>query len=241
MAALSIAHLACSPPTAPESLRPPAGKFQQSLQPEIRGLVREIGGGPVAGATVEASYPPRTTVITDADGRFTLPSTAAHSPVHLAARVGHWGVRYFWDAGATVPLSSDPSPVSVELKLQPAQALTESHPLTMQLTDDALSFRYPGAFSCGPCYAVMLRPAHPGDFDVRVEASAPGSLRILLVGSENLDDVLFAEASSQLDTDAVLRVTRAHLARTQYDPVVYIERPRGQPPLSLRVTLDRVR
>jgi hypothetical protein len=245
-ALLLFGQLACSPPPIAPTAPPVPGQPTQLFQPEIRGVVREVDGGPVAGLRLDVTLldgpSDRTTMTSDAEGRFVVPAQAGSSTVQVRVRPGLWGEKYVWaTTDAVVRPSSSPAPVSVELKLQVTARLTEATTLDFKVTDDALSFGQPEVFGCGPCVAFVVKPARLQDFNLHVQASGTGAFRVILVGSKDYDDVNIGGAASQPGaSEVVLPVTRTQLETSQYDPVVYIERARGLPPQSFRMTLARV-
>lgn len=241
-----LGQLACSPPTAPGAVpsnSPVPGQSTPLFQPEIRGHIREVDGGPVAGLRLDVTTingpAGKTTLTSDADGRFVVASQAGSSPAQVRMFPGPWGETFVWESvDAIVRPSSSPAPVSVEFKLQRTAILGEGTALDFQITDDALSFGYPGAFSCGPCMGFTVKPARVQDFDLHVQTSGTGSFRVLLVGSKDYDDVLFGAVAGRAGaSEVVLRVTRTQIQTSQYVPEIYIERARGLPPQSFRMTL----
>lgn len=250
---LLCASQACGndPPTAPTPA--PAVPASRPLLniPEIRGVVREVDGGPIAGASVIKSSLLKgggVATQTDSNGLFMFPASLDVGEVSLWASVDSWGEQYVWSGSVRVFPSTNPSPVSVEIRLQPVLTVSEAQALETTLSAEDLRFPFLGeGVDCGPCKVILVKPGSGGAgvFDIRVHAATAGPLRLALIRtplSYGFDEELIGQASSPPESsDVTLRTDRDQLAVTpSVVTVLYVWRPNGPHPASIRVSLVRV-
>jgi hypothetical protein len=169
------------PPSSPSA--PPSSPPTRNYTAPIEGVIREVGGGPVAGqAVMLLGLGGRTESHSDAAGRFRFESLEVpptRSPRITAYRDGY--------VGSILPVPfglQRPAPVSVELRLQPQVTLDEGVPLRITLSNDDLDYGYaedesfglPG--ERGPVKVVFLRSATDGPHALRAEWSTPDQLHL---------------------------------------------------------------
>jgi hypothetical protein len=146
----------------------------------VTGTVREVNGGPIAGATVAVGNPPlQLSTTTDSAGAFALAGITSTN----------WPVLIYKDGFLAAQRSLVPADLNgagrLLLKMQPSLVLSAGSGLSSVITNDDVSYTsngdsgeglFDGVWSCGPCKVVAIQPARTG-----------GRFRLHWAGSTPLD------------------------------------------------------
>jgi len=155
-----IASAGCNrPPAAPD----PGGSIGGSVvyaTPPIRGLVREINGGPIGGASIRVTGIRSLLVESNDAGIFVIPPSTdlcgGNNTVRFeASKAGYW----LYPPATTITCSSavNPPEVTVEIKGQRPLHAVSGAPIEITLSnDDVNSLDEEGGYPCGPCKVVEL-------------------------------------------------------------------------------------
>ena len=185
---LVLVALAGAAACTDESFRPgpsrptPSSTIVYQTAP-VEGVVREVGGGPMAGLTVNL-YGVTASQSTTADGtgRFRFDgytSRANQDPYITAYRDGYIAGRLNVPRGLVAP-----APVSVELKLQPTLELNEGIPLHTTLSNDDVDYgpewgpQFGLPVERGPVKVVWIRTTSRGPHILRAEWSSADRLSL---------------------------------------------------------------
>ena len=182
-------------PAAPEPGGSPPNSPVYSTPP-VRGLVREVNGGPIAGAgvTLFSCVGPclRTTrVVSDEAGVFVVPPAtdlckAARTVGVEVGKAGYW----FRDGQASIACTavSNPAEVTLEVKGQRDVTAVRGVPVEILLSNDDLNWLTDETgYSCGPCSVIHLEVPPQGPAAIRVEWSGPDPIGLWLEGFRGYD------------------------------------------------------
>ena len=254
-----IAGLACDrapaapEPGGPESSGPVSGSGVYTTPP-VRGLVREINGGPIAGALVRlaaqtglTSVTQRTpAVVTDQAGIFAIPPAPELCGNNAAAwlevsKADFWFATFVSIACTRV---SNPPQVSLEVKGQRSMTAAIGAPVQFTLSNDDVNLiEAEDAYSCGPCKAIGLTVPPQGPVAIHAEWSGPDPVILWLEGEcclgewggvERLIEVMPSPGQTAVTLDIPVAWRRFYLRLKVGLP--YGGRfPAGAPPISVRI------
>ena len=243
-----IACFACGgPPTAPASDVPPPNVSTVSATPPIRGLVREAGGGPIAGIAVRLTSSGAGTGVTtpsietDAAGRFAFtPSTElCQNAQSVWLQVSSLDFTFFDYPVIRCTRIPNPPEVSVEAKGQRVITVVSGAPVQFTVSNDDINWMaHETGFSCGPCKAAMLKfPHHASTIDFEWSSSVP--FYIWIDGFHGYDQYGLREivaSPAQTSVRVTVPADWRNLALQLKVGVPYGGRfPAGSPPVTMRV------
>ena len=192
-----IGAVGCShSPTGPESGRTTASTSTVWTTPPIRGLVREVSGGPIAGVTVglrslQGVTQKSPTVISDQAGVFLIPPSTelCQASPTVALDISHRSFRF--PAFPSIACSPNPPEVQLELKGQRGYTLASGAPVDITVSNDDVNWiTDDNGYSCGPCKIVELTFPPQTAATIHVEWSGPAPIHLWVEGDRYAGDLV---------------------------------------------------